>query len=200
MLHIIHIITYQDFVRVFSAYGESDAIYGKIDGACVGHGLASPVVILHSHLERHQPRLLRAKPYDVLAGPLEVIVVPIKRVVVRVAPGPAGACVFGDARSLALLNSACLLSPTKGQSSTCLCARGCGEVVTGISIEVTAQSTSLTSITAAQSDHKPLFPIITDCQTKIGLNEHRASALMHSQFVIIQGYWQTPQNIVNLPK
>lgn len=85
MLHIIHIITYQDFVRVFSAYGESDAIYGKFDGACVGHGLASPVVILHSHLERHQPRLLRAKPCQLIyTRALEIIPAAIKSAVVRV--------------------------------------------------------------------------------------------------------------------
>lgn len=85
MLHIIYIITYQDFVRVFSAYGESDAIYGKFDGACVGHGLASPVVILHSHLERHQPRLLRAKPCQLIyTRALEIIPAAIKSAVVRV--------------------------------------------------------------------------------------------------------------------
>ena len=53
MLHVIHIYTYQDFVGVFSADGEGDVIYGEFDRPCVGYCLASPVVILHSHLERH---------------------------------------------------------------------------------------------------------------------------------------------------
>uniref|UniRef100_A0A3Q1HUD0 Uncharacterized protein n=1 Tax=Anabas testudineus TaxID=64144 RepID=A0A3Q1HUD0_ANATE len=51
---------------------------------------------------------------DILAGALEVKVVTIKSVVVRVTPGPAGACVLGDADSFTFLNTARLLDTTIG--------------------------------------------------------------------------------------
>uniref|UniRef100_A0A671TVH0 Uncharacterized protein n=1 Tax=Sparus aurata TaxID=8175 RepID=A0A671TVH0_SPAAU len=51
---------------VFSADGEGDVIYGELDSPCVGHGLASPVVVLHSHLERHKPGLLRAQSHQLI--------------------------------------------------------------------------------------------------------------------------------------
>uniref|UniRef100_A0A8C9ZTQ8 Uncharacterized protein n=1 Tax=Sander lucioperca TaxID=283035 RepID=A0A8C9ZTQ8_SANLU len=48
---------------------------------------------------------------DILAGALEVKVVTIKCVVVGVTPGPAYACVLGDAHSFTLLNMALLFDP-----------------------------------------------------------------------------------------
>lgn len=43
-----------------------------------------------------------------------------------------------------------------------------------------------------------MFPVVTDSQTEISLNDHRAAALKNNQFVVVQGYWQTPQTVVNL--
>lgn len=77
--------TYQDLVGVFSADGEGDVIYGELDSPCVGHGLASPVVVLHSHLERHKPGLLRAQSHQLIyTRALEVKPMAIKSPVVRV--------------------------------------------------------------------------------------------------------------------
>lgn len=77
--------TYQDPVGVFSADGEGDVIYGELDSPCVGHSLASPVVVLHSHLERHKPGLLRANSHQLIhTRALEVKPTAIKSPVVRV--------------------------------------------------------------------------------------------------------------------
>lgn len=88
----------------------------------------------------------------------------------------------------------------KGHCSTCLGAGGCGEIILGVAIEVATETTSLTSVIVRQFDHKFVFPVILDSQTKISLNDHRATALEHNKFVVLQGYWQTPQIIVNLDK
>uniref|UniRef100_A0A8C2WJW5 Uncharacterized protein n=1 Tax=Cyclopterus lumpus TaxID=8103 RepID=A0A8C2WJW5_CYCLU len=51
---------------------------------------------------------------NILAGALEVKVVTIKCVVMGVTPGPAYACVLGDADSVTLHNTALLFDPTLG--------------------------------------------------------------------------------------
>lgn len=80
----------------------------------------------------------------------------------------------------------------KGHSPNCLGARGCSEIITGVAIEVATETTGLTSISVGQSDHKIVFPVITNSQTKISLNNCRATTLKYNQFVVVQGYWQTP--------
>lgn len=82
--------------------------------------------------------------------------------------------------------------------SPCLGAGGCCEIIIGVAIEVATETTSLTSVSVRQSDHKIMFPVVTDSQTEISLNDHRAAALKNNQFVVVQGYWQTPQTVVNL--
>ncbi|TNN62997.1 hypothetical protein EYF80_026806 [Liparis tanakae] len=67
----------------------------------------------------------------------------------------------------------------KGLSPPDLSAEGCGEIIIGVIIEVATETTHFSSITAGQSDHEMVFPVITDSQAEISLNDHRATALNH---------------------
>uniref|UniRef100_A0A3Q1GUT8 Uncharacterized protein n=1 Tax=Acanthochromis polyacanthus TaxID=80966 RepID=A0A3Q1GUT8_9TELE len=76
----------------------SDIIDGELDRPGVGHGFASPVVILHSHLERHQSRLLRAQSHQLIhARALEVVLTAVEGAIVRVARGRARGVADGSA-------------------------------------------------------------------------------------------------------
>lgn len=77
-----------------------------------------------------------------------------------------------------------LPAASEAYSPTCLGAGGCCEIIIGVAIEVATETTSLTSVSAGQSDHKIMFPVVTDSQTEISLNDHRAATLKHNQFVV----------------
>lgn len=86
----------------------------------------------------------------------------------------------------------------KGHSSVCLAARGCSEIIAGVSIEVATQAASLACVSAGQCDHKIVFPVVTNSQAKVRLNDSGAAAVKHKQFAVVQGYGQPPQGVVNL--
>lgn len=88
----------------------------------------------------------------------------------------------------------------KGHSPFFLGTGGCDEIILWVAIKVSTKTTSLAGIFVRQRDHKTVFPVITDSQTEISLNDHRAAALEHNQLVVVQGYWQTPQTVFNLHK
>ena len=129
--------------------------------------------------------------------PTKRVTAPLFHLVLVTATTPASAVIS----TLRIFNQPWHLpAATKGHSPTCLTAGGGGKVITGIAIEVPTESTSLTSVIVRHSDHKIVIPVVTDCQTKISLYDHRAAALKHIQFVVLQDNGQAPQTIVNLHK
>uniref|UniRef100_A0A3B4Z002 Uncharacterized protein n=1 Tax=Stegastes partitus TaxID=144197 RepID=A0A3B4Z002_9TELE len=103
---------------VFSADGESDVIDGELDGPRVGHGFASPVVVLHGHLERHQPGLLRAQSHQLIhTRALEVELAAVEGAVVRVARGGARGVTDGSAGAHSVHHGAFLFGRARGLSA-----------------------------------------------------------------------------------
>uniref|UniRef100_A0A3Q2CH03 Uncharacterized protein n=1 Tax=Cyprinodon variegatus TaxID=28743 RepID=A0A3Q2CH03_CYPVA len=111
----LYINTHQDLVGVLFAYGESNPINGNLNSLCVGHSLASPVFILHSHIEGHHPSLLRAHSSQlILACPHEIILVAIEGTIVRVTRRSACGVADRPAGTLSLKYCAFLISRTRG--------------------------------------------------------------------------------------
>ncbi|CAG6015676.1 unnamed protein product, partial [Menidia menidia] len=109
-LAMLTIYTYQNLAGIFSADGKSDAMNGQSDGSCVGHGLASPVVVLHGDVERHQPGLLGAQTNQLInTRPLEVVPAPIKGAVVWIPGGCARAVADRSAGTLPVQQRAFLV-------------------------------------------------------------------------------------------
>uniref|UniRef100_A0A3Q2QLT7 Secreted protein n=1 Tax=Fundulus heteroclitus TaxID=8078 RepID=A0A3Q2QLT7_FUNHE len=105
------LLLYWGNVLLFS--GISEAALG------VGHGPASPVVILHRHVEGYQTGPLGAQSgQQVLASPLEVVLAAVKGAVVRVTRGRATGVADGPAGALSVDYGALLVG-----GAGCLAAR-----------------------------------------------------------------------------
>uniref|UniRef100_A0A3P9N5F0 Uncharacterized protein n=1 Tax=Poecilia reticulata TaxID=8081 RepID=A0A3P9N5F0_POERE len=82
---------------------QDGAMNGNLDSLGVGHCLASPVVILHSHIKGHQPSVLGAQSSQlILARALEVVLATIKGTIVRVTRGCTLAVADGPASTLSI--------------------------------------------------------------------------------------------------
>lgn len=95
------------------ADGDRVAVDGNMSLSDVRNPLVAPIVVSLGDGEGNKaiqvPAGLRD---DIFTRALEVKVVTVERVVVRVAPGPAGACVQWLAHCFTLHNAALLLEPT----------------------------------------------------------------------------------------
>lgn len=117
--------THQDLVGVLFADDESGAMNGNLDSLGVGHCLASPVVILHSHIKGHQPSMLGAQSGQlILACALEVILATIKGTIVWVTRGCTQAVADGPASTLSI-NYGAFLIGRAGGITACHHAQSC---------------------------------------------------------------------------
>lgn len=102
--------SYQNSVGVLSAEGKSDAVNEKLDGLCERHRHASPMVVLHGHVERFQSLLPGTQSHQLVrTRALEVKLAAVKGAVVRVTRGRARGATGGCAGSLSVYQGANLL-------------------------------------------------------------------------------------------
>lgn len=107
--------SYQNSVGVLSAEGKGDAVNEKLDGLCERHRRASPVVVLHGHVERLQPLLPGTQSHQLVhTRALEVKLAAVKGAVVRVTRGGARGVTDGCAGSLSVYQRANLLGGAGG--------------------------------------------------------------------------------------
>lgn len=91
-----------------------------------------------------------------------------------------------------------LPAAAKGHSPLCFRPRGRYEIIRWVAIEIATEAAGLTSVAVGQRDHKLVFPVVSYGETKVSLDDYRATAVKHAEFIVVQGNRQTPQNVIDL--